>query len=300
MSEILVDHEQVQKPPKILLEIGHSVRSLAAHSTMRFGPDLKYIGVELPADNKGAYTQYEATDEILTEYREAVTKKRAGENVEFRTADARHLNLEGNSVDTVFMANVVDSPLLYEDPISFDQLMLEARRVLKPDGELIFYEDRTPTQMDFRNRMLELLGFDVVERIEFGIDSAQSQRFEELKHQYGMHVNLALSRNAINEDTKRLISHTVNDNNYNPGDSESIKGDYFLILAKSKNEPQITSRSAETAYAISQKEWRESESARFTQEIEAQRENDRRAKVAKERERKELKKQFVIETGKLA
>ncbi len=238
-------HEQEQKP-QILLEIGHSTRSLAEHAQMAFGEGQLYVGMELPESNKAYKSHFEFNQDTLDQYREALKSARPNENIQFITGDARAIPLAPASVDKVFMANVTDSPLRVSTPRFFDELMLSVRQVLKPDGEVVVFEDRTPEDTgqphDAKLRQLRMLGFDSVRHI-----GNNDPGFEDMRKQYGMNHNMGrLLIPLIDESWKEQVAKTrLKHPDWSPRAMEAHNGDYFMVLRKSQRPPEIST--AETS-----------------------------------------------------
>lgn len=232
-------HEQKQKS-QVLLEIGHSTRSLAEHATLAFTEGQVYVGLELPQQNT-AYSQMEFAQDTIDAYRKAVKANRPDQNIHYLTGDASKIPLAANSVDKVFMANVTDSPLHAETPELYDELFLSVRRILKPEGEIVIFEDRTPvgSGLTYEAKVLQLrlLGFDIIDHIV-----TEDDRFEELRERYGMQYQSGFIVPLVDEKWKKLIEQKKRENpDWKFPVTKALSGDYFMILRKSKQPPAIIS-----------------------------------------------------------
>ncbi len=277
MEQPIVGHEvqTTEKQKTVILEIGHADRSLAQFSDMHFTDGLSYIGVDLPADYIGS-ENWDSGHTHMEEHRRAITNERADESISFIASDARHLPLPADSVDTVFMANVVDSPArIGNDPAYFDNLILSIREVLKPGGTLVVYEDRTPElsnpiygEIPTREQF-KLLGFDVIETVKLDQDQ---DTFRQLQKNYGMQYPVFEAVLKGSGKTRAELKKTY-DKMISDGTAPKDKGSYILFLEKSSSKAAIIPGSTLWSREIIEKNWRRREApelVKFEDEREAQ------------------------------
>ncbi len=285
MEQHLVGHEvqTTEKQKTVILEIGHADRSLAQFSDMHFTDGLSYIGVDLPADYIGS-ENWDSGHTRMEEHRRNANKERerSGESISFIAGDARHLPLPADSVDTVFMANVVDSPArIGNDPAYFDNLILSIREVLKPGGTLVVYEDRTPElsnpiygEIPTREQF-KLLGFDVIETVKLDQDQ---DTFRQLQKNYGMQYPVFEAVLGGSGKTRAELKKTY-DKMISDGTVPKDKGSYILFLEKSSSKVTIIPGITPWSREIIEKDWRRRETPELVR-----REDEREAQKAWELE----------------
>ena len=134
----------------VYLEYGPGLTPSAPREANPFRDNRYYIGIDIGSDSSTIEGRNygEAAAAALPEFQRRVNKvrrrtvmeflKRAPkpqkENIQFMRGNARELPLPEQSVDEIYMSNVLTAPQSHEDQL---QLLDEATRVLKPNGEIV-------------------------------------------------------------------------------------------------------------------------------------------------------------------
>lgn len=193
--------------PGIVLEIGVGSYPYRTHPSMvisldgrelirKFDRGSLYIGIDRPDRPEDYWINYAAGekprkpfDDIdreyflqqLTEIQTRIKKLRPGESANLVIADGHMLPFRDDSVDEVFLSNVVGSQLTEK---AEDAIFREIRRVLKSRGKVVIKETLTPHLAFAGGKMADFLlrhGLRVLEVVPF-----ESTRYNELQDTYGV------------------------------------------------------------------------------------------------------------------
>lgn len=155
--------------PGLYLEVGVGANDFDPHPSMlvddegnlpprKFVSGARYLAIDMPLRPERSWRSIhgwflgdpdidersvEAHDSIarrLAAARDIVRSRRPGEAIDFALADGLHLPLHRRVAREVYMANLVGSQL--QDEV-LQELLREARRVLRPDGQLVLRECHT-------------------------------------------------------------------------------------------------------------------------------------------------------------
>lgn len=253
---------QLPETKTVIVEIGHGDRSLAQFADIKFTDGLSYIGIDMPAEYMH-YFDIDFSHRLMPEHRKDVPEQRPGENISFVTGDARNLPLRPQSVDTVFLANLIDGPARMNEKPFLDKMVLSLHEALKPGGTIVVFEDRTPTPRQNEQlghnptvRQFKLLGFDLIERIDVDEDP---EKFEQMLRNYGMQYPVF---NAVFEDSGKSVEQqkTVYEKVFKKrGFSAEFRDAYFLFFQKSEDQPAIKADQGPSSIEITIEEWQRKE-----------------------------------------
>lgn len=154
---------ETEKPKKVFLEVGLSQKWKQDPLIFKEGPMVSKHDMYIGLDYRHGFVQLAKSD--------ARQRQRPGLFVQ---ADAQATPFPNESIDTVYFGNVFGSPAEGRE-----QILQEARRVLKPDGTLVIFENITPEVADdwaapkspVKVMLKDKLGennFEIIERIQAG------------------------------------------------------------------------------------------------------------------------------------
>lgn len=198
--------------PKVMLEIGIGTYPLLPQPTMLIqqqdghvpqhfpAGERMYIGIDKPSFSGSTFEAAGEDDdwsleeasgeerdiaiEALSRSQQLLRGLRPGEAINTMAADGEHLPLGNETVDEVFMSDVLGAQL---SPESMINLTGEVARVLRSGGILIVRETITPeaVPIDGMEPLFNHFGLQVTEHIQ-GLDN---ERYRELQDRYGVSVN---------------------------------------------------------------------------------------------------------------
>lgn len=165
----------------VYLEYGPGLTPSAPREANPFTGNRYYLGVDIGSDSSSidGRNYGEAAADALPEFQRRVNKqkhrtvmqflKRAPkphkENIQFMRGNARNLPLPEQSVDEIYMSNVLTAPQSHKEQL---QLLAEAVRVLKPNGEIVVKcnWDRNLWPPETVEELLREAGLRIDERID--------------------------------------------------------------------------------------------------------------------------------------
>ncbi len=193
--------------PGVILEIGVGSYPYRAHPSMvlsfdnrelvrKFDHGSIYVGIDRP-DRPEDYwiipwvgekprkpfsnEDKEAFFQNLIDVQRHIRRSKPGESINLVVADGYKLPFRNNSVDEVFLSNVVSSQLSHK---AEDAIFAEIDRVLKSDGKVVIRETLTPRLAFAGDKMSDFLlrhGLRLLETAPFGL-----ARYKELQDIYGV------------------------------------------------------------------------------------------------------------------
>lgn len=196
--------------PGLYLEVGVGANDFDPHPSMlvdaqgnlpprRFVGGAHYLGIDMPLQPnrswRGVHGWFLGNPDIdensvedrysiarrLAAARDIVRTLRPGEAIDFAVADALHLPLPDGVAREVYMANVVGSQL--RDDVLSD-MFSEARRVLRPDGQLVLRECHTGLHIpQDLPHMLSAAGFGSLHLFD-----PDTPRYAAMVAEYGIHA----------------------------------------------------------------------------------------------------------------
>ncbi|MBI3627464.1 MAG: class I SAM-dependent methyltransferase [Candidatus Sungbacteria bacterium] len=124
------DHSEEGRPRRVFIDLGTNSLPVTAMGSREFSEDETYIGVD--KSRKYARQNQELAKDDFPE----------NENIHFLQADAKKLPVRNESVDEVFLGNLLGSSNISEE--EKNKFLQEAKRILKTGGKVIVKETNTP------------------------------------------------------------------------------------------------------------------------------------------------------------
>ncbi len=224
LKAIQTDHEKTaekQSKPRVFLEIGPWLSSVALKGNRHFTGKDVYIGLEKSIAGKDGegmsnYDEYAGgIYELVTNRSEQVRNKkdfasttarnkhvaeteRPGENINFMYGDMKHIPLPDGSVHEVFAGNVMG-----QNGGEFHSALPELSRVLEEGGHLVIKETTTPLNPKLMiGEVGALFGDFVVEQLIYG----STPEYELLNKKYGENMDdLHTDREKTPQEQEKLL-----------------------------------------------------------------------------------------------
>ena len=175
---------EINQPKEIFLEIGGGLDSAAINGNRSFEGNKIYIGVDAARGNYHTQDRQDYGEAVRAEtadMHQQIQHEKPDENIHFIFAEGEHLPLPNDSVQEVYMANVVTAPLTHN---ARTDLLLDVNRVLLPDGKLVLKVnwDVWMWPKEEIKQIIEAAGFGQCEIIDSMTDEAN---FVQLETTYG-------------------------------------------------------------------------------------------------------------------
>lgn len=176
---------QIDRHPELFVEIGFGTNPAALAGSRTFNDDRAYFGIDAA---KGKYDHVATGNEYGQEVARCMadlamraSSERPNENIEFALGDGRNLPQDDNSVDELYMANVLTAPMAGADRAR-RELLQEATRVLKDNGKLVVKVswDAWLDTPEYISSKISRAGLTVTQVIE-----DTDEKFKVLEDEYG-------------------------------------------------------------------------------------------------------------------